>query len=249
MVGAVGDLVIPIGTADDPTLTGDLLELYWQNTLGDIVVVKRASRSAAWGPQSLVAELNSPGDDGTPEVNPDGLTIYFATSRVGGQGGLDVMRSTRPSRDVVWTAPVFVSELNAPTTENNATTDATGTQLAMTTTRAGTADVWLSRREAADLPWGRLVREDVLSSIRRDAGTFLTADGLTLYFNSDISGTADLYTSHRESVDAPFAPATRIAELSSDKADEDPWVSPDGHDIYFMRDSGLPSAVLLHATR
>src|SRR5262245_946591 len=94
---------------DDPTATGDLLELYFNRT-NDIYVTKRASLTDPWGAPVAVAELNTGNTETTPEVTYDGLTIYFASSRAGSLGGNDIWRSTRTSRTVPWSTPVHVNE-------------------------------------------------------------------------------------------------------------------------------------------
>src|SRR5690554_405756 len=65
---------------DDPSATGDLLELYF-NRANDIFVSKRSSVNDPWGAPTAVAELNTAGVETTPEVSYDGLTIFLASDR------------------------------------------------------------------------------------------------------------------------------------------------------------------------
>jgi hypothetical protein len=49
--------------------------------------------------------------DGCPFEAPDGLSFYMASDRPGGQGGIDIWKSTRSSASASWGAPV---NLGAP---------------------------------------------------------------------------------------------------------------------------------------
>jgi hypothetical protein len=69
--------------------------------------------SAGWGSPVRVESIpgtspdfNYSGLDGCPFESPDGLSFYMATDRPGGQGGIDIWRSTRSSTNAPWGAPV-----------------------------------------------------------------------------------------------------------------------------------------------
>jgi len=91
---------------DDPSLTADLLEIFFQRG-ADIYTSKRASVADAWPDATLVAELDSPALNVSPFVMPDGLTIYFGSER--GGTGMDIYRSTRTGRADAWGAPLLVT--------------------------------------------------------------------------------------------------------------------------------------------
>jgi hypothetical protein len=57
------------------------------------------------------SELNTPFQDGCPIQSPDGLSLYQASNRPGGQGLLDIWVSHRESTDEPWGAP---ENLGAP---------------------------------------------------------------------------------------------------------------------------------------
>src|SRR5690606_7127770 len=56
---------------DDPTATGDLLELYFDRT-DDIYRITRTALDAPWSAPERVAELSSADDETTPEISYDG---------------------------------------------------------------------------------------------------------------------------------------------------------------------------------
>jgi hypothetical protein len=74
--------------------------------------------SAGWGAPIRVEtipgtspDFNYSGLDGCPFEAPDGLSFYMASDRPGGQGGIDIWKSTRSSTSAAWGAPV---NLGAP---------------------------------------------------------------------------------------------------------------------------------------
>jgi hypothetical protein len=103
--GDPADLTVINSTADDasPVLSRDGLTLYLASkrpdsaALGndDIWVSRRASVSAPFGAPAAVPELNSSAADGPRWLSPDGCTLYFTSTRNGGQGGYDLYSSTR----------------------------------------------------------------------------------------------------------------------------------------------------------
>ncbi len=56
------------------------------------------------------ADLNTPAVDGCPIQSPDGLSLYMASNRPGGRGGLDIWVATRPSTSAPWGAPTNLGE-------------------------------------------------------------------------------------------------------------------------------------------
>lgn len=59
-----------------------------------------------WGPaQNLGPEINTPGEDNSPFIHPDGNTLYFASDGHPGMGGLDLFYS-RWNPDNTWDIPV-----------------------------------------------------------------------------------------------------------------------------------------------
>jgi hypothetical protein len=76
-----------------------------------------ATAFAGWSPAQKIdeiggnsSELNTPAQDGCPIQSPDGLSLYQASSRPGGKGGLDIWVSTRASTTAPWGVPVNLGE-------------------------------------------------------------------------------------------------------------------------------------------
>jgi outer membrane protein OmpA-like peptidoglycan-associated protein len=72
---------------------------------GSIFVIERTGET--WSKPSVVANtLNTPKYlESTASITPDGKTIYFASDRIGGHGGLDIYRIDKKA-DGTWSAPV-----------------------------------------------------------------------------------------------------------------------------------------------
>jgi outer membrane protein OmpA-like peptidoglycan-associated protein len=76
---------------------------------GNIFQITKAGNS--WSKPSVVSTgINSPSMETTASITPDGKTIYFASDRKGGKGGLDIYRTTLQTNGT-WSAPV---NLGAP---------------------------------------------------------------------------------------------------------------------------------------
>jgi hypothetical protein len=56
------------------------------------------------------AAINTTALDGCPIQSPDGLSLYMASNRPGGKGGLDIWVATRTSASAPWGAPTNLGE-------------------------------------------------------------------------------------------------------------------------------------------
>ena len=228
-ITAVGD--------DDPSATGDLLELYF-NRAQDIYVTKRASTADPWGAPAAVTELNSTANDTTPEVSYDGLTIYFASARVeaGTLGLNDIWMSTRASRAAAWGTPALIDELSSTAADGAATPINDSLLISLDSDRAGTLDIYFSGRGTATSAWGAPSPAPDLNTMQSEGNPMLAADKLSIYFDSNRTMNGEVYVAMRASVTGSWGLPTRIDELASTGNDVDPWISPDGRTMYFTSD-------------
>jgi hypothetical protein len=245
--------VFPPGAADDddPTLTADLLELYW-NRNGDIYVATRPSTAAPWSAPAVVAELSGPAFETTPEVSGDGLTMYFASDRPGGLGNTDLWISERPARGAAWGAPNPVPALSSYTVDGAGGFTADGLLIVIGSERKANTDydLYESTRPDRASAWSAPVELAVLDSSANDWSPHLTPDALTLYYVSYRSTVGDLYVAHRPAIGQSFGPPRRIDELASEASDSDPWISPDGHHLVFASDrDSIGLQAIYEATR
>jgi len=69
------------------------------------VGVAHAQNFGAWGDPQPVAGINTASAEGCPIERPDGLALYIATNRAGGQGKQDIWRAFRATQQSAWGAP------------------------------------------------------------------------------------------------------------------------------------------------
>jgi hypothetical protein len=100
----------------------------------------------------------------------------------------------------------------------------------------GTANLYVTTRPNTTASFGNV---KLLSNVNV-AGTFqldpsVTGNGLTLAFRSDREGGAgdDLYSATRTNVGANFSAVTLLASLNSSSNDVQPFLIPDGSEIYY----------------
>jgi len=256
----VADLASNVRT-DNPTLTADLLEIYFtsdrESGNGDVWFARRASAGLSFGPPVPVTEVNTPGFETSAAISPDGLTLWFGSDRPGGAGGIDVWASTRAARGGAWSTPVNVVALSSAADDIPRPPGQHGLVMPMASTRAvaGLYRTYLAARPNRGAPFG--VPEtipDLVFSDRSTVDAFLTDDGLTLFYSSgpfqagggdggapDAAAaalTSDLYVAWRRSVGERFSFILPLADLNTPGNERDPWLSPDGTTLYFTSDRG-----------
>jgi len=233
---------------DDPSLTGDLRELYF-NKADRVFRSSRGTPEEPWPLPLEVIELGLGGSsDTTPEVLADGLVLYFASDRGTNGGAFDIFVTTRSLRGGLWEMPTRVLELITVNADTSPSADAANVSIVVTSSNPEDFDIYLSQRSTTDDPWPTPSALGAVNSPSEDQTGFLSADGLSLYFTSTRAGSADLFVSRRESKQALFGAPEPLSELNTAFAEEDPWVSPDENEIYF-RSNRSSINTLWRATR
>jgi WD40 repeat protein len=195
-------------------------------------------------------DVNTPSLDGCPIQSPDGLSLYLASNRPGGRGGLDIWVSTRASVSAGWGAP---QNLGEPV--NSAADD-------FCPTPVGKGGLFFVSREA--LP-GACGQGDIYYTHRRGTGAWVEPQRLLCSPagpNSeldeqgpswvDVSGTlrgrkqlyfsrsstvpnvpGEIFVSERQN-GARFGPASPVVELNDAAANDiQPNVRKDGREVVF----------------
>ena len=132
----------------------DGLELYFCSTrpggygFFDIWVARRETVGALWGePLNLGPNVNSPGQEVTPSISPDGLELYFSLYH-----SYKIQVCKRPSKDAPWSKP---EPLGPPISGHNnlqAEVSADGLSLYFSSRRpGGFGTVWLIAGSLKDL--------------------------------------------------------------------------------------------------
>ena len=159
-----------------------------------------------WSPATELAVLDSVDNDYDPTLSPDGLTIYFCTTRDGAE--FDLFTSTRASRTAAWAAPVPVPAVaTASQNECNPEVSVDGLELYFgvgtveRVTRTSTTVAFAAPREI-------LLGDDEIHI--GPIGPDLASDMLTLYYGAQpVSGPPSrLYRITRPSRGAAFGAPT-----------------------------------------
>ena len=227
---------------DDATLSNSKLEMVF--SLSDpnidsgrkhLYYMQRATdTSLTWSaPVRLSFNVDGSADE-TPRFSADDLTIYFASGRAGGNGGLDVWQVTRPVAGTPngWGTPTLVAAINSAQTDKWCMPCANGRYL-MISSRQPTStndDVYEGAIGAAP------TRVAELSAAGNgDTGAFISADCLTAYFASTRSGTNRIYRATRTTPTGTWSPPVLVDDFlaSVGGAQEDPWISADGKTFVF----------------
>ena len=238
-------LIGPLSAAgfndDDPTVTGDLRELYFNSNRSgnsELWFSVRDSVDQPWGEPHKVpgTGINTSSNETAPEISSDGLTLYFSSNRDGGKGSQDIYLTRRGDRDAAWDMPELVPELNSSAADYSPVEDDSGRAIYFYSARdGGDQDLFVATRASADDIWRDPTAVAELNTADNDADPFITGDGLTLYFGSGPSGVLDLYVATRLDRDGTFDPPQPIDEVNqSDAHETDPWVSPAGRYLVFI---------------
>jgi Tol biopolymer transport system component len=221
-----------------------------------------AEQFSDWSaPVNLGPVVNSVAADGCPAISRDGLSLYFASRRNGGQ--LDIYVSERESQDDPWGEPkplgpninTFGVDDFCPMLSIDSHT------LFFASTKGGGcggADIYFSHRQDKrdNFGWGPAQDLDcTINSSANDFGEvyFEIGDTAYLYFNSDRQGgqgANDIYSISRTG-DGPWSTPIPVSELNSPYSDLQPAVRRDGLEVIFSstRPGGFGSTDLWVATR
>jgi Tol biopolymer transport system component len=201
-----------------------------------------------WGVPTMITELDEAlYTDDDPTLTADELEIYWASNRIGGQGGEDIWRARRASKSDPWTDIEVVIELSSPDLDSNVEISADGLTITMTSRRdTGATDLWWSTRIDRSAAWPAPVAIAELNSPYADFGAYLSPDLLSVVLCSSRNGTdEELYGSTRASAADQFPTPGLIPGLSSAGNDCDA-MSPDGTTMYFTRSPGPAGGIDIH---
>ena len=106
-----GDIARLTLTADELTIVFNLLETptHWYKNLW---MATRPDRQSPFGNFTQLTSVNAPGDDTTPYLSPDGLTLYFSSTR--NTGAYQIFRAQRSSLTEPFGSPVHLSFFDTP---------------------------------------------------------------------------------------------------------------------------------------
>lgn len=241
-----------------------------------LAVVGAASgmQFSSWAPAQKIdeiggnnSELNTSALDGCPIQSPDGLSLFIASNRPGGQGNLDIWVATRESTDAPWGAPQNLSAVNTAADEF-CPTPVRGNGLFFVSRKVvagvtcGLGDIYFSRfnrNHGWSEPQHFACAPDGPNTVLDEQGpSRVEFDGTELlYFSSSRAAaqpgglvTGEIYVSER--VGEGFGPGVAVAGLNDAAANDiQPNIRKDGRELVFSsnRAGGLGGQDVWVATR
>jgi len=212
-----------------------------------LAVAGIARADFTFGPPQNLGPVVNTGNEGTPALSPDALTLYFSGNFAGGAGKNDLWYCTRPTVNDPWGPPVSVgAPVNTAAYEMYPCVSPDNLTLYFgeflpTPYRAGglgTGDLWMAARASPQDPWGEPVNlgPNVNSAEYLESCPALSQDGLTLIFAvaAPTMQPCDLWMSTRPSIHDPWGPRT-ILKTSDGKTFRgmEPALSADGLALFF----------------
>jgi hypothetical protein len=213
---------------------------------------------AAWAPAQKLDEIggnhgdvNTASLDGCPIQSPDGLSLYMASNRPGGKGGLDIWVASRASTSSAWGAPVNLGEPVNSSADDFCPTPVGKRGLFFVSREAlpgscGQGDIYYTHRRASGewveperllcSPAGPNSELDEQGPSWVDASKGKLRGKKLLYFSRSSAAPSvagEILVSEREN-GARFGPAAPVAELNDSTANDiQPNVSADGLEVVF----------------
>ena len=237
------------GSNDDPSLTLDLRELVFESDragglgAGDLYSATRATSSGPFTAPVNLGALNTAGDDVTPSISSDGLTLLYSSRRAGALGASpnkDLYLTTRPTRTSPWAAPMAIT---ASRTGDDVSPSLSADGLHLYFISQGASDdIFLATRATPTAPWSTAAPVPGLNTGTEESGPTINATETFIIFASTRTPTAggsDLWTARRATPSDPWGTPQPLAELNTAGEETDPWLSPDERTIVFARGNNL----------
>jgi len=196
-------------------------------------------------PMNLGPTVNSLSDEAAPSIADDGLGLFFASKRLGGEGANDLWVTVRPTTSAPWEEPANLGPtINSSSNDAGPDISANGLTLFFHSDRtggSGGADLWVSTRNRTDDDWGEPVNlGPTVNSSQWEFSPSLSADGLSLFFASNRSGGpggSDLWVTTRATTQDDWgSPVNLGPTVNSSYRDLDGDISAEGLSLFFLSD-------------
>ena len=187
-----------------------------------------------FGAAQVLANVNTTGDEYGAWLSADGLELVFTSNRTGNR---DLYRATRSAITAAFDPPTSIAEVSTAANEDDAYVTPDGKELWFNRTSGTLITIFRATRQGATGPFGAPaavpgVNQGGITS----EGPFLTRDGLTIYFDSDRGGTAEIYRATRATTAADFGNVTRVVAMTPPKRAMSPELAADGV-LFFQTDA------------
>lgn len=180
------------------------------------------------------SEVNTAAVDGCPIQSPDGLSLYMASTRLNGVGGIDLWVAHRSSTDTGYGTPENLGAVVNSTADDFCPTPVRGKGLFFVSTRGGNADIYFTRKNPVHGWEAPVPVSAVNSALPEFSPSYFEADGRAfLYFSRG----PDIYSAELQA-DGSWGAVGAVASLNSAADDFRPNVRKDGLEIVFDSNRG-----------
>lgn len=167
--------------------------------------------------EPLLGDLTATDDQ--PFLAADLLEIYFASTRAGGAGSFDILRSTRTGIGQPWSTPTFVTEINSASADSAPSLTADGLEIYFLTTGWGSPSgnnnqIFRATRPNTASPFGTPTLVTELSNANTHRDCEIAADGLSITYTEFTNSRLEVLFARRTSRSAAFDPPVILSEFS-----------------------------------
>lgn len=202
---------------------------------------------SGWGKAvPLPGRINTPENEGTTSINPDGRFIFYTVCNQDGYGSCDVFYSAYDAENNAWSKRRNLGPVvNTPSWDAQPSISADGRTLIFASARPGGyggKDLWMSR--IIDNKWTEPENLGAVINTRDDdEAPYLHYDGKTLYFSSTGHpgfGEHDLFVSKKQGDGTWSKPVNMGRGINTGSDDLGMYVDRKGSKAYFVstRDGG-----------
>ncbi len=241
---------------DDPSLTDDLLQIYFGTYRSDldedIWYATRNSVDEPFGTPQPAYDLNTTFAETTAKITGNGKAIYFASNRLG--SNVDIYVSTRAEVDQPWSQPMRVDELSSAGGDYAPFAQSDQLRIVMCSGPSPTQEaMYVATRSSTGVQWStpnRIVELDEpnVSDCDPNEPRSNVLYYATSHLNND--GTFDIYRASRTSSTAPYGNRTAHSINLPGFNDRDPWLSADERTMVFASDrDGINTQIYMTTRR
>ena len=243
------------------SISADGLSLYFDsnrsggNGVADLWITTRATKNDDWSvPVNLGSVVNSSGQDNSPSISADGLSLYFSSNRSGAVGGsgwsaMDLWVAKRETTAHEWGTPSNLGPVvNSSEADYMSYISVDGLSLYYSSERSdglGLRDLWMTTRATTNDEWSEPVNlGPTVNTSSNERRMWISLDSLMLMFQSDrprTSGYVEIYMTTRATTNEDWTEPVKLGPPVNKTSDISPIVSSDGHTLYFgsyNRDGG-----------